>query len=161
MKPFHFRLQPLLRIRRQEEDARKRDVAVLQNRINEQQQQALDLNRALQQEGQILRQRHESGSVNLEWVGHYHRYVTSAHQAIHQRIARVGEIQKDLHHARTRLIAAARETKKLEMLKQKRKEQYDIQLRRREQIIQDEIATQAWQRNAAQRSIAGLEGGVS
>ena len=140
MKKFKYRLEPLLHIRRQQEDQKKRAVAKLLTHITKQQNQALALHQSLQDEGRILKQRHSEGVVDLQWVAHYRRYVTSVQRAISQRVDAVRATQGSLQGARAELVNAKRETRKLELLKEQRREAYLKELARRERITEDEIA---------------------
>ena len=140
MKTFSFRLQPLLKLRRQTEDQKKRVVGDLLAQINEQQQQALHMAETMQNEGLKLKKQYEMGTINLEWVSHYYRFITHTQEAINQRIVNVGQIQKKLNTARQDLSQAAKDTKILEKLRDKQQERYHKKLKQTENSEQDEIA---------------------
>jgi flagellar protein FliJ len=150
MKKFRFRLQPVLDLRELEEDQKKRVVGRLVQDISEQQQAALTLAAQMRDEGRKLREQLERGKVDLEWTGHYFRYVQSMHQAINQRIAAVAQIQKKLTGARQDLAEAAKKTKILGKLKEHQKRRYDLALRRMETREMDEIGTNGYLRNRAE-----------
>jgi flagellar FliJ protein len=147
MKKFQYRLQPLLHLRQQVEDEKKRKVGALQTEINDQQNRALKRAARIQQEGEILRRQHESGKIDLEWVSHYRRYVTHTQQAIAQRIAEVARIQKKLNGARLELNEAAKNRRILEKLKEKQQERFEAEIRHRERIEEDEIGTRMFLHN--------------
>ena len=147
MKKFKFRLESLLKLRQQNEDEKKRAVGLLLSEIHEQQRQALEMDAQLQQEGDLLKEQYLQGSVDLDWVGHYRRYVTSVQNAINQRIANVAKVQGNLNHARSELTQAARQKKILEKLKEKKQKRYDAEIRRQELLAGDEMATQRYLRN--------------
>ncbi|MBN1436468.1 MAG: flagellar export protein FliJ [Sedimentisphaerales bacterium] len=140
MKKFEFRLQTLLKLREQVEGQKKRVVAELVQQINQQQQEALELNAAMREQGEILKKQRASGQIDVSWFGNYRSYVTHIQQAIQQRVQNVKEIQKQLMIARHELAEAAKETKVLEKLKQKRRERYDYELQLAEAREQDEIS---------------------
>ena len=146
MKKFKFRLENLLRLRRQEEDQKKQVVGLLMSEIQEQQRQALEMAAAIQKEGQKLKQQYQERVVNLDWVGHYRIYVMHLQQAINERIKKVSEIQEKLKLARQELVQAAQQTRILEKLKERRQERYDRLYQRRETEHQDEISTSAYVR---------------
>jgi flagellar protein FliJ len=141
MKKFRFRLQTLLKLRQQQEDQKQRVVGALLTELNEQQRQALEMAAAVRAEGDRLREQHARGAIDLEWASHYRRYVTYMQQAINKRIEAVAQIQQRLARARQELAEAAKQTKILEKLRDRRKNRYDLELRRQDQREQDEIAT--------------------
>jgi len=146
MKKFKFRLENLLRLRRQEEDQRKQEVGLLMSAIQKQQQQALEMAAAIQQEGQRLKQHYMDGTVDLDWVGHYRLYVMHLQQAINERIKTVGAIQDKLKLARQELVKASQQTRILEKLKERRKERYDRESQRMATQQQDEISNSVFVR---------------
>lgn len=139
MKQFQFRLQPLLKLRKQQEDQKKRAVGVLMTQIHDLQKQALELAEAIQSEGDRLKQQYLEGKVDLHWVAHYRRYVTSVQRAIAEKIQEATSIQGKLHQARGELAEAAKQTKILEKLKEKQQKQYERKLQRKENREMDEM----------------------
>lgn len=144
MKKFRFRLQTLLRLRRQQEDEKKRAVGVLLTRINEFQQQAVQMAADIKREGENLKQQYQHGTLEMDWIAHYHRYVNHIRQSIQQRVQTIAQVQQQLAQARGELADAARQTKILEKLREKQKDRFDAELNRRERVQQDEIATAAF-----------------
>lgn len=153
MKKFRFRLQPLLALKKQREDEKKRVVGGLLSEINQQQQEALGMAQAIKAEGEKLKRQHEQGQIDLEWMGHYRIYVQHLQSAITRRIAKVAQIQQRLAVAREELAQAAKEAKILKKLKEKQKQRYEEQLRRREAIEQDEIAKNLYRRTGKIREV--------
>jgi flagellar FliJ protein len=147
MKQFRFRLQPLLRLRKQQEDQKKRVVGALLTQIHDLQRQALELAEAIKAEGETLKQQYVQGNVDLNWVAHYRRYVTSVQRAIAERIQTATNIQGKLHHARRELAEAARQTKILEKLKERQRKQYEREWQRKENRQLDEIGTKMFLRS--------------
>ena len=146
MKRFSFRLESVLRLRQQREQQQKSIVGGLMSQINEQQRRAVALKTGLLEEGRQLKERYLQNEVDLDLVGYYYRYATQVGQAIHRRIERVGQIQKELSKARGGLVEAARERKVLEKLKERQKGRYELRARRLEQFEQDEVAARKTQR---------------
>jgi len=141
MKKFNFRLEPILKLRKQQEDQKKRAVGDLLAEINALQRQALEMADAIRRQDRALRQ-NVRGTVDINWIAYYQGYVTHLRQSISQKIDEVAQIQKKLVQARHELTEAARQTKILEKLKEKRKQRYEKELRRREIGELDEIAAQ-------------------
>ena len=141
MKKFKFRLQPILKLRAQQEDQKKRVVGSLMGQIAEQQRQALELSESLKEQGCVLKGQFELGRVDTDWISHYQSFVASTHNAIARRIDNVTQIQTKLTGARIELAEAAKQTKIMEKLKEKQKRNYDAQLKRQEMLELDEIGT--------------------
>jgi len=69
MKKFRFRLQPLLRLRKQQEDQKKRVVGALLTQINDLQKQALELKHQSQKLAERVRERTaELHDANMEAI---------------------------------------------------------------------------------------------
>jgi len=151
MKKFRFRLQPVLRLRQQQQDQKKRRVTDLIEQVNAEQNHALALAQGLQVEGETLKQQYLGGKVDLAWVAQYRRFVTATQQAINERIRRVGVIQGDLQRARLELTEAAKQTKILEKLREKQKKRHQEALDRTEISQIDDIATRAYARKTMQK----------
>ncbi len=149
MKKFKFRLETLLKIRQFEEDHKKRHVGSLVTEINRQQREALKLGRSLQEEGQILKEQYLTGDLDLQRISHYRSFVTAVHQAIGKRVDAVTQIQGQLSQARTELRNARKETKTLEMLKDRQLERYNRDLQKRQAGQQDEVSANQHRRRLA------------
>jgi flagellar FliJ protein len=139
MKKFRYRLDPLLRLRQQQEDQKKRVVGSLLTEINQQQNQVLEMAAAMKQEGEKLKDQYARGKVDLEWIRYYRMFVTQTQQTIAKRMQEILAIQKKLAVARGELAEAAKQTKILEKLKEKKKNSYDAEVLRQENSMMDEI----------------------
>ena len=146
MKKFRFRLQPVLKLREQQEEQKQRAVGVLQSEIAEQQRQALVMAEVVKEQGQILKDHFSQGNVDVNWISYYQGYVSNMQRSIAEKINTVGQVQKKLAQARSELAEAAKQTKIIEKLKEKRKTRYDKQLQRQETFEQDELATNMFYR---------------
>ncbi len=147
MKKFVFRLEPVLRIKKQIEDEKKRAVGVLMSEINSQQQQALEINQAIIQQGNVLKGKLQNGEVDTGWITYYQRYVTDMRGEIARKVQKVTDIQKDLQAARKALADAAKETKMLEKLKEKQYKEFLSHIDKLEKKELDEIGGQMYIRN--------------
>jgi len=147
MKKFDFRLQPILELRRRQEDQKKRAVGSLLADIARQQQQALEMAQEVRQQGRILKKQFAGGTVDVGWISYYQSYVGTMYRSIAQRIENVSSIQKSLAIARKELSEAAKQTKILEKLREKQKLRYDDRLRRAETNLIDELGMNAYCRS--------------
>ena len=144
MKKFRFRLETVLKLRRMAEDAKKRAVGDLLNEIHGHQRAAVEMDAAIAAAGRDLKQRHVSGKIDLGWVGNYQAHVGHLRRSIAQRVEMVTQLQQRLAGARRELSEAAKQTKILEKLREKRKQRYDDELSRAEGNELDDVATRSF-----------------
>ena len=125
MKKFQFRLQPILKLRRQQEDQKKRDVGLLVSQINEYQRQALEMAQIIKEQG----------------------YINYLRQSIAEKINSVAQVQPQLNQARRALAEAAKQTKILEKLEEKLRNRHEKRLKKMEAREIDEIGNNAFLRS--------------
>ncbi len=142
MKKFRFSLETVLRVKRQVEDLRRRELAAAQGARD----QVLAL---LDRRGSELRELNESqaaaraGKVDLQ----IERWFLGSHQALSAQIS-AGKrelLAKEalLDEARVRAVEAARERKVLEKLEERQRSIHQLQENREEQGSMDEMAQHA------------------
>ncbi len=142
---FQFRLEPVLRLRRRDEETAKKFLGQMVAR----EQAARDALVVLQEDltneiqaqtsarsGEIWAQ---GQSLFLEWSQGQNRNIASQRQAC---IEAALATQK----ARTALIEARRAVQVLEKLRERRYAQYRLDLSRKEQVFTSEVAAQRWVR---------------
>lgn len=144
MKKFRFRLETVLKLRRLAEDQKKRAVGELLTEIHEHQRVAVEFDAAVAAAGRELKQRHARGHIDLAWLSNYQSYVGHIRKNVAEKIEIVSQLQQKLVEARRELAEAAKQTKILEKLREKRKERYDDELNRLEVSEQDDIATKSF-----------------
>jgi flagellar protein FliJ len=147
MKKFSFRLETVLKLRRLAEDEKQRAVGQLLSEIHDCQQQAVKLDLAARAAGSELKERNQTGRIDLTWMGNYQSYVGHLRAGIAERIDMVAQLQQRLTEARQELAEAAKQTKILEKLKEKRKQRYDSEIKRAETREQDDIASRNFLRS--------------
>ncbi|MEM6551919.1 MAG: flagellar export protein FliJ [Planctomycetota bacterium] len=152
MQPFTFQFDPLLKQKRAEETRCQRNLAQhLAKRIDIH-------NRLRRTQSTISQSKHDiadalTGSVNLDAISNVARYTASVTNQGHADVLVLAELEQTITQARTALTEARRHVKALEMLREKKHEQWLTEQRRIETAQLDEAATQNWlrqQREAAQ-----------
>ena len=142
MARFRFRLEPLLRARRQTEQTRQRAVAELERRRRE-------LEDTLRRQQQFITAGKQSLRDRL--VGSLDMASLRAHagSTIHllreaQRIViELAGVHKRLEGARAQLIEAARQRRAVELLRERRLAQWKAQINKAEDAALDELAVHA------------------
>jgi flagellar FliJ protein len=147
MAKFVFRFESLLRHRRHIEDARQRELAqhlrgrmILDGQLRSMQQSIRDSKHQL---GASL-----VGRVNLGDIQQFARY--SGHTTLRARqiVEKLAEVERQVESARAQLLEATRQRKALELLRDKHLAAWRKEQQRREDLELDEIATQAFAREA-------------
>jgi len=137
MKRFRFRLQRLLDIKDQIRDEARQELA----RRNLELAQQESILRGLQVELGGLRVKPDgivtAGELQLTGV-----YAVRVQQMIEQQLLMVAQAAKSVTDARERYIQANKEARALELLQEKKKEEYREEVLKEEGRQLDEVATQ-------------------
>lgn len=137
MKRFKFRLQRILDIREQIRDEARQELG-RRNAVLAHEQSVL---RGL--EAELLRlNAGENGIVTASELLLTGAYAQRIQKLIEQQALKVEEARKAVVEAQERYIQANKDAKALEMLKEKRKAEYDHEVLKEEINQLDEIATQ-------------------
>jgi flagellar protein FliJ len=137
---FEFRLQPLLDARKRAEEEKQRNFASRRRALEENQEELDRLSRARRCEMKALRLRGEELS-----------YLDDAQQA--QRRRRAG-LEAAYERAREELIAASRERRILEKLKERWRRAYDSENARQEALELDDANARRHERGVRNRLAA-------
>lgn len=142
---FRFNLEAILRHRERTEDARRREFAEANRMVEEERLRRED----------ILRERSEMQDEivrSFEEHAPFQSVVTSYHmvgrleQAASESIRRQQALETELERRRAALVVARQETKMLETLKERRREEFVREQERVEQALLDELSIQARER---------------
>lgn len=133
-----FRFQTLLKLRKQTEDEQKRIVASRQRGIvTLEERRARLLGQISEQTGsmrQMLR-----GDIDMDEARWGRHWLVRLRRGVLETDAEIASQRAVLAQERSRLAEAAKQTKILQKLKERRHERYLAELRRREQAETDEI----------------------
>ena len=138
MKRFHFKLEPVLQLRRRDEDDRLRDVAVI-----ERERAALE-SRLREQQGHIIGAKTE-WSEQLRGTLDLHALRSRAHRSLHavreaQQLAiALAGVHHRLDAARRRLAEAVRRRRAIELLRDRALETWRRDEDRRETAELDDL----------------------
>ncbi len=139
-KRFNFRLEAVMKLRKQKEDENKRAVAQRVREMTTQQDHLMTLNEHIACE--IRRARDNALHAHLDapdlskrrfWISHLQRGVLEAE-------SRVRDLEKKLAADRTVLVAASREYRVIETLRDKRLQAHNREQERLETIEAGEMA---------------------
>jgi flagellar FliJ protein len=144
---FKFSLEAVLKHRRMVEEQCQRDLAeamsqrvALRDELRRLQETISESKRALS--GGLV------GAVNLESIANFARYSSQATQRARGCVMKLAGVEKTIEAARQKLLAATRARKALDLLRDRRHEQWVRDEDRRETAVLDEVAMRQHARRA-------------
>lgn len=142
-KKFKFRLEAVLKYRQMVEDERKRAFAAANAEVEEKRRQAeeLDQERADTLDG--LRNITGGGAVNMRTLTDTLRYIGSLEMGAMQARQEEERLRQQMENVRQQYIAARRDKRGVEVLKEKRKKAYDFAAGLEFQAMLDEVSLRA------------------
>ncbi len=145
MAKFKFNLEPVLYQRRVEEEKCQRDLAkalrqqmILRDQLQQMQQTITGSRQALA-DGLI-------GSVRLDQMMDFARYSGQVRQRAMAFVTKLAATEKLIEAARARLMQATRARKALDVLRDRRYQEWQKEIQRREANQLDELAVQQYAR---------------
>ena len=147
MRKFAFALQPVLDHRERIEDEKQQAVAVRQRAVDESERELGRLNDQFRAHTVELRARHRelnSGELQLHYA-----HLQFLDRSIVAQIHVVAERRVLLDRARTELLAASKDRKVVEKLKDRRREAHMLEAMRHEQNELDDANARAHSRAGA------------
>ncbi len=142
MPRFSFRLDPLIRVRRQVEQARQIAVAALER-------QRLDLEDSLRKQQQFITEGKQTlrdrlvGPVDITGLRTHAGSTIQLMRRANQIVLELAGVHRRLESARNELIQATKDRRAIELLRERRFEQWKTNLNRAEDAAIDELAVQA------------------
>lgn len=137
MKRFRFTLEPVRRIREQEEQLIQVELAQALA-VREQVAARLDASRAAER---ALRDHVRSGHLRSDELAHISRYDELHRQKIVDAVAQLHLQEQAIERIRVRLATAAQRREALDRLHDRERERHDAAVRAAEQAELDEIGT--------------------
>ena len=147
MAKFVFQFDTLLRHRRNVEEKRQRELALvlrkrtdLLDELRSAQQTIRDSKRSLT-EGLI-------GRIDMSSIGHFVRYSAQSASRAHGIVDQLAVLERDVEDARLRLLEAVKARKALELLEEKHRKSWQLRQDRLEAEALDELSVQRFARAA-------------
>ncbi len=142
-KKFKFRLEAVLKYRQMIEDEQKRNFAAANAAVEEKRRQAeeLDQERAAAVEG--LRNGRDAGEVNMRALNDALRYIGNLEMGAMSVRQEEERLRQQMEGIRQQFVAARRDKRAVEVLKEKRRAAYDFALGQEFQAQLDEVSLRA------------------
>ena len=144
MKRFQFRLQNVLNYREKIERQHELVFARAVQTVQAQQRQLMSLYELTSEAMEDMR-RQGSDKVDVVALRQERLYLTSVRRKIAEAIKRLRVLEHELERARRSFIDARKDRRVLELLRQKRRTEYQYEADRQEQKELDEVGSRPWQ----------------
>jgi flagellar protein FliJ len=149
---FHFKLEALLAHREQIEKEKQRKFATIQGEIQALARQLQETHARIAAENRTLTATQLTGKLDMQYIAHEKRYVGNLHVKIVLGMQKLAAMEGTLNAARAELLAAARDRKVIEKLKEKQQARWRAEQDRKEAALLDEIGTQLALRHAGEEA---------
>lgn len=141
---FTFRLEVLLRVRKQERDAQRRVVAEVLRRISAIEWRVEEATEALRTERDRAREARGAMQLEVAALRGHQSYTARLHRRIHEGQSELAEQRGLLEQERRKLAETSKRLKAIEKLREKHWQRYLLEQRRTERAAEDEVAVQRY-----------------
>ena len=142
-KKFKFRLDAVLKYRQMIEDEQKRNFAAANAAVEEKRRQAEELDHERAQAVEGLRNVRDAGEVNMRALNDALRYIGNLEMGAMSVRQEEERLRQQMESIRQQFVAARRDKRAVEVLKEKRRAAYDFALGQEFQAQLDEISLRA------------------
>lgn len=139
-----FRLEPVLKLRRHREEARKRELAEAVAAENERKDAALRYAQMRQEQTQAMRRQGGSGQLDMRSLIDYRVYLGRLDREIRDQLRSVAVAEKKTAERREHLTRAMVDRKAIDKLARRHAERQRLEQDRRETAELDEMALRLW-----------------
>lgn len=140
MKKFTFKLEALLKIRKRNEEQAQTKLTQERSKLKDLQMELFDLENFKADAEEEFERKRQSGRVFIDDFLLYNDYLNEMQKRIEVQIQKIINQENAVKLALKELEEAMKKRKAVEKLKEKRLEQYHIEMIAQEQIFLDEIS---------------------
>ncbi|MEE8483947.1 MAG: flagellar export protein FliJ [Nitrospinota bacterium] len=144
---FRFKLQPLLKFRKRQEEGKQREVAVINRELIGARNQISEFS-AQRKEAVIKLTEISAHATGVNVIRLYEDFINGKDADIAWKEKEMESIDKKLADKQTELAEYVRRRRVLELLRNRQKEAYEKEENKKERIFTDEVATQLYFREA-------------
>jgi flagellar FliJ protein len=146
VKPFVFKLETLLAIRKRREEESKIFLAQARARLRAAKEYLEELKERLRASwAEFTEKRKKNGLLAMEWQM-WHKYLDFVEKEIKNQENIVEQLAQEVASALRAAEKAMKDRKSVEKLRERRFDQYKVELQAAEQKVLDEIAITRYQR---------------
>jgi flagellar FliJ protein len=151
MPKFTFTLDGVLRQRKQIEEQRQRELAVVQAELSALEAELRGMDRSVQESTADVRSNHLVGQLDLAYLAAHRRYTVAMQRKAMALAQQMVAVKTRLEATRKALLEAAKRRKIIEKLRENRKTHWAEDQARRETAALDEVGAQIGYRNVMER----------
>lgn len=148
-KRFQFRLEAVLKVRRQRRDHCRRVFAEQLRLVQQQERRLVDLREQVQSESRARRSEARRTELDMSLLRSRQYYVGHLQRTIEAQEVERDRLQRELEAERETLVGASRELKVIEKLRERQWERHGMAASRRETIETDESSVGLFRRHSA------------
>src|SRR4051794_20978191 len=119
MAKFVFKLEPLLKQRKREEQEKQRELASRELVLVELQNELKRLDESLKSAAEDLRNNHLTGAIDLSYLAAHRRFLGAMQRQGMSVVQKIATAQAHVDDARRKLAEAAKQRKVIERLREK------------------------------------------
>lgn len=150
MSKFVFRLEPVLKQRKRDEQEKQRELAVRELVVVNLQAELKRLDESLKSASEDLRTNHLTGAIDLNYLTAHRRFLGAMQRQGLAVVQKIATAQAHVDDARRKLAEAAKQRKVIERLREKQLMRWREDQARREQTDMDEIGSQIGYANVSE-----------
>jgi len=139
MPRFNFKLQRVLQIKKYKEDQLKIELANLKREYIQQESILWTLEENLREQFILLDEKQRNLTNRIEEILWSYNYILKLQQDIKNQKKRLEELNEKINEITTRLIGASQEKQILENLKERKFNQFKLELEKQEEEFMDEV----------------------
>jgi flagellar FliJ protein len=155
MARFVFNLEAVLTQRKHVEQARQRDLAVVQAQMSALQNELKAMNDSVQSATNDLRQNHLTGKLDMGYLAAHRRFTIAVQRQAITLMQKIALVQRQVEDAQKALAEAAKHRKAIEKLREKHHERWKLEIAQKEMAALDEVGMQlAYRANEENASLS-------
>jgi len=140
MRAFRFRLERVLQLRRQMEEAKRRELSIMLFDLRQLEAKLHSLGRDLESCKKEMAQELEQEELSLARIEVFASYLRRITTSIEAQRELVAELHKKIESKKDELLEAIKERKTMESVKARRRDEHEKECAREEMKFLDEIA---------------------
>jgi len=139
-RPFRFRLETVLKLRKQNEDEHKRIVADRVRQLNAARRRLAQMEYQIELEAELVRAGRVRGRIMVQDLARGRHWLTYLQRTLLETQDHMRTVEARLARERAELARAAKEAKVLEKLKERQRQRHQAEEKRIERRELDEMA---------------------
>lgn len=147
-KRFQFRLEAVLKVRRQRRDHCRREFAEQLGRVQQQERRLVELGERVQMESRARQRDAGQAELDMNLLRSRQYYVGHLQRTLEAQEVELERLRRELEAERETLVGASRELKVIQKLRERQWERHRTAASRRDTIESDESSVDLFRRHS-------------